>query len=246
MNLQYVTLTGLDDHTDLSKIWRLSKLYPFVEWGVLYTKTPEGRARYPSIAKIREIGLFFQEYNIKGSLHLCGSVVYDLLDHKLNEHQKPLRGYKRIQLNFNHSAKPVDSQALVRLMHEYSRPFITQYNDNNQGFFVPADVKQHHVLMDSSAGTGKPIEKLLWLPDKSLCGYAGGIGPDNVEDKLAQIFELLGTRPFWIDMESSLRVDDRFSVSVAEDVLAKAARKLGDLSWIKKAMDNFTSAVEGR
>jgi phosphoribosylanthranilate isomerase len=59
-------------------------------------------------------------------------------------------------------------------------------------------------LFDRSGG--------LWPPHPGgdrLVGYAGGIGPDNVADVLEQIG---ATGPYWIDMESGVRTDDRFDL----------------------------------
>jgi phosphoribosylanthranilate isomerase len=52
------------------------------------------------------------------------------------------------------------------------------------------------------------------------CGYAGGIGPENVIEILKKIGDVAGETPFWIDMESRVRDDqDRFDITKAESVL---------------------------
>lgn len=48
------------------------------------------------------------------------------------------------------------------------------------------------------------------------CGYAGGLGPDNLETELPRIIGAARKHPFWIDMESSLRgLDDCFDLGKA-------------------------------
>ena len=37
MSLKYCTFTGVDENTNLSKLIEISKDFPFVEWGILYT-----------------------------------------------------------------------------------------------------------------------------------------------------------------------------------------------------------------
>jgi phosphoribosylanthranilate isomerase len=46
-------------------------------------------------------------------------------------------------------------------------------------------------------------------------GYAGGLGPDNVE---AAVGVIGAESTYWIDMESRIREDDRFSLNLVEKV----------------------------
>ena len=41
-----------------------------------------------------------------------------------------------------------------------------------------------------------------------LHGYAGGLGPDNIESELQRIAAAAGDAPFWIDMETRVRSDN--------------------------------------
>ncbi len=40
------------------------------------------------------------------------------------------------------------------------------------------------------------------------CGYAGGLGPDNLEEQLELISAAAGDCSFWVDMEGKLRTLD--------------------------------------
>jgi hypothetical protein len=64
-----------------------------------------------------------------------------------------------------------------------------------------------------------PLDKTqAGLPFKShspLCGYAGGLGPDNLERRLREINHLTKKAPFWLDMEAKLRVNDKFDIGSA-------------------------------
>ena len=51
-------------------------------------------------------------------------------------------------------------------------------------------------------------------------GFAGGIGPANTQDVLNQVRALM--RPYWIDMETSVRTDNAFDVAKVEAVLRAA------------------------
>ena len=51
-------------------------------------------------------------------------------------------------------------------------------------------------------------------------GFAGGIGPDNVLDVIRDI----GPRdPYWIDMESGVRTDDKLDLAKVRRVLEQIA-----------------------
>lgn len=114
--------------------------------------------------------------------------------------------------------------------------FITQHNEANKsitnqfGQFDGHMISNHQVLFDGSGGLGKSPE--TWtapLLDK-LCGYAGGLGPNNLMTELDkiknQVQECGGLIDFhtWIDMESKIRTDDKFDLAKVVDV-AKIARK---------------------
>lgn len=219
MNLQHCTLTGLDHQTSFSKIWKLSKLYPFAEFGVLYSKSPEGRNRYPTLNQIIDLVYHAQDFKIPLSLHVCGNAVLDLLEGRRSEITNILPMFKRIQLNFNFEKTPFDVIRLIHLFSALGTPLITQMNDGNRDFHIPETTFPHHVLYDGSLGTGVKIQSFPYDETKVLCGYAGGIGPDNVIEILNNIAPVIGKRPFWIDMESSIREDDLFSTDKAEQVL---------------------------
>ena len=57
----------------------------------------------------------------------------------------------------------------------------------------------------------------------AFCGYAGGLNPDTIGDALAAIAARVPDgQPYWIDMESGVRTDDRFDLDKCERVLIQA------------------------
>ena len=102
--LTHVTLTGMDDHTDLAALAALSARYPLVEWGFLYSPKRQGQGgRYPSVETLRHAfrGL---PLNVSVALHVCGAGVPNLLSGEpvitgLVE-DVAVRG-GRVQLNFS-------------------------------------------------------------------------------------------------------------------------------------------------
>lgn len=106
-------------------------------------------------------------------------------------------------------------------------PVITQHNPANltvsQGLSAPG----HQVLFDASGGRGiSPEGYRQALPGKA-CGYAGGIGPENVRETLITVATLGGPEGFWIDMEGKLRgEDDEFLLDRCEAVLEAVAAEI--------------------
>ncbi len=74
------------------------------------------------------------------------------------------------------------------------------------------------MLIDDSGGQGidSPINI---YPSVYKIGYAGGINPDNVADKLTYLLENIHKGSFWIDMESGVRTDDWFDLDKVLQVL---------------------------
>lgn len=210
MQLSHCTLTGVDESTDLSRLAGLSSEFPFAEWGFLYSPTRQGQpGRYPSVSTILRA---FRELpaHVRLALHVCGQGVPDLLGSEptVTDLVRAVgaRG-GRIQLNFNQQRDRLD---LVR-MGEWlalrdGLTVITQHNAANdvvhQAFLAHGN---HAVLFDASGGQGLSPER--WpapLPGTS-CGYAGGMGPDNLRQELGRIAAAAAGHVTWIDMEGKLR-----------------------------------------
>lgn len=83
------------------------------------------------------------------------------------------------------------------------------------------DNTYHSLLFDPSGGRGIGGHAWPSPPPATRMGYAGGIGPDNIEQVLDQVAPLGAA---WIDMESGVRTDDRFDLDKVREVLARAER----------------------
>jgi len=129
----------------------------------------------------------------------------------------------RLQLNFNRRKRPADLHGLAHFITSNpSLQVITQIHGGNVDVqpglfnilgFAPAN---HAMLFDASGGRGQ-IATTLEAPQFGIpCGYAGGIGPDNVLERVSAINAMAGDLDTWIDMESSLRTatgaTDRFDL----------------------------------
>lgn len=235
-NLTHITLTGVDERTNLVALEALSERYPLVEWGILYSPKRQGQGgRYPSVALIERI-LATHAPASRLALHICGSGVQNLLDAAPCEiglvRAVEARG-GRVQLNFNQTADGLNLDAMAALLDRFQTvPFITQHNHGNSAVWTRLSAHTNHrVLFDASGGRG--VEPESWpvpIPNV-LCGYAGGLGPDNLHEALPAISAAAQSLPFWIDMEGKLRTEeDVFDLTLAESALKAASNALCLLS----------------
>lgn len=219
------TLTGVDEFADIERIEDLSFEFPFVEWGILYSETASGSfaGRYPSSAwfeaNAERLATVAVESGCSLAMHVCGKKAISLILSQEDCLLKELtRLFDRIQLNLRYSADDLIPMRQL-LSSNPSKDFITQRNKANVGLAEALDEPNHRILFDSSGGRGAlAVQWPTPLPNKT-CGYAGGLGPDNVEIELPKIFEASHGRPFWIDMESRVRTDEKLDLSKCEQVL---------------------------
>lgn len=220
-NLRHVTLTGVDNSTNLDELVRISEMCPKVEWGILYSPKRQGRGgRYPAIDTINVL-LKHLPHSIPLALHICGVGVPNLFRRGpevtgLVEQVAERQG--RIQLNFNQLNDSYSIDDLQDVLERFPLQVITQHNYANQDVWVGLkEFPNYAALFDSSGGMG--LERTTWpVPLEGVfCGYAGGLGPDNLATKLFHIQELVGSKPYWIDMEGKLRnQSDEFDLARAE------------------------------
>ena len=233
-----VTLTGASDDVDVKELVDLSLEFPFVEWGILYSHKLSGvEQKYPSRQWIKK---FFDTVNMTGysnpmnvALHLCGNVIDDYINDTLFtvnpssknninivEFMHPyfiLENF-RLQLNFTLPHIGVDIEDIEAVISGELFPIITQHKPANTILLEYGFPSNHQLLFDTSGGRGiTPTEWPEQIPEK-MCGYAGGIGPDNIKDVLSAISNIAVT-PYWIDMEAKLRTNDKFDLDKCRYIL---------------------------
>lgn len=211
MRLTKVTFTGVDERTDVKRLSRLQRKYPFAEFGVLLSYDwAENGNRFPDpkiLASLNRLGL-----NL--SAHFCGQAAQDLAcgkrfkaDNLLGRH---IRIFHRCQLNLK--AEGVFSYLRKLPPMAYIDEVIVQMRTPElcEQFLQGERPRFMSYLLDASGGTGMdtPI-KIVNSPDTHI-GYAGGIGPENVEEKLRFLLKHKSEERFWIDMETRVRTKDEW------------------------------------
>lgn len=230
--LDRVTITGADDSIAAHELKALSRDFPFVEWGILFSMTQQGSPRFPTERWIEHL-----PEGLNYAAHLCGRYVRDVvLDAKFrwldSGYNRP-GIFQRVQLNFHgqfHKAHP-DLESVLRFYADYK--FIFQcdgVNDDSVLNLCITNEDQFSPLFDTSGGAGILPESWPNAWSGTYCGYAGGLGPDNVIEQLHAIEPHVGGRcSWWIDMERRVRSDDdtKFDLAKVRAVLEACAPLLG-------------------
>lgn len=221
--LKACTLTGVDERTSFDWVRLVAETYPFVEFGVLYSMTPEDKDdRYPSRAFIEEFVAAMQGRGVRTALHICGRAVAAFVDGDSDVRALAAR-FGRVQLNFNAARAPFTAEELDAAIASVDHPVITQHFPSNAVVSAFVKAPNHHVLFDASGGTGRRGEG--WpdrIPGKYM-GYAGGFGPDTIEADVMDAEIHAHGGDYWIDMESRIRTDGWLDSAKCLTVLERVA-----------------------
>jgi hypothetical protein len=193
---EFITFTGADDETSIEGMVELAAQHP-IEWGILFSaKRQGGEPRYPGTPSR------FARRGLRLAAHLCGEHSRNALDTPPSMAMPPdlALSFERVQVN--HPAP--DTRAALAFHAWVGRPVILQARTERE--FCDPDIQR---LFDRSGGRGVAPETWPRYPGR-MVGYAGGIGPENVTDVIRAID---ASGPYWIDMESGVRTDDRFDLA---------------------------------
>lgn len=221
MKLRYITCSDPRSDIPLESLLNFAEKYPMTEFGVQahMGAMSENMDRFKWFDKLVQISRNMPKApNL--ALHVnyewcdymnIGAIPYELADWILthNAHTgKPT--VQRIQLNIGDHTFSFNSKKLANLIKKFSdQEFILPWNHH-----VADKIQQlketgakFSLLYDNSYGAG--IEPKKWYPpvyDDVPNGYAGGLGPDNVEKHLDKINAVLPhDYTTWIDAEGKLR-----------------------------------------
>jgi len=249
--LQALGFCGADDSVSPNLLGLFCNSYPFVEFGVLFRPDKEGQPRYASAEWVEKLSKVSKLSGGKMRLaaHLCGDRVNEVLDGN-DAFLKTLGslGFKRVQINAT-SVNGVDTSRLGAQVPGFSKvvtchpelDFILQKNDETKPLwegllnlesdnagkagYLPKNVS---MLVDESKGTGVLASSWPEPPAEYEIGYAGGIGPENIETVIQDVLKAGNGRKIWIDMESSLRSikdgHDVFDLDKCFDVIEKVCK----------------------
>lgn len=226
MQIRRCTITGVDERTDLTRLQALATRYPFVEFAVLIGNRQNPSPRYPSWYWARA---FTMHHSGQKAAHLCGERVPEFLGGVGQGDMLDglLATVGRIQLNFNLTRRPE-----LAAMFPLSGEIRSQVQARNQRLIVQVNEANSRlanalhrddpidVLFDASGGAGRtPDEWPSPIPEFN-CGYAGGLGPENLSDALSRLREVATGAAISLDLESRVRTaDDWLDLDKCADVL---------------------------
>ena len=212
MRLTKVTVTGADDSVDPKELVDVQERYPFAEFGILVSNGSEGAFRFPSKGWMKHLEQVTKEHPLNLSCHLCGKWVRDLCKGEwsfIKDRPDWIHMFKRLQLNFHaltHTIVPDKFQEALKLFPNME--YIFQFDDINNSVISNGEAAgvSASPLFDISGGAGTLPEKWPKPLPGIVCGYAGGLSPENLYEQLFKIETTVAyTCDIWIDAETHLR-----------------------------------------
>mmetsp|Transcript_13791 Transcript_13791/g.26755 ORF Transcript_13791/g.26755 Transcript_13791/m.26755 type:complete len:301 (-) Transcript_13791:200-1102(-) len=233
-----VGFCGVDESVKVEDVVEISQSSaPWAEWGVLFRPEKEGEPRFPSMTwvendlckAVSKANIVAGFYKVRLAAHLCSTRCEEVLEGNAEFVQKlAALGFRRVQINAT-KANNVDSSKLADQVDNVAKvieavpamEFILQRNEETKPLWEALIARRESlanisVLFDDSVGTG--VERTTFprpnIVEGLPCGYAGGIGPHNIEKVFQGIHESTlqdygpldsAYRAPWVDMESSLR-----------------------------------------
>ena len=239
MKLRHITITGIDELTDIDALQELQEKFPWAEFGVLFSKHwYENGQRYPNpgylLPNLADRGL-----NL--SAHICGSMAREIVTTDIWQPFIELTDFwnslfDRIQLNVAPMSFPGIQSSPLSLPNSCKELIIQQRNTMEIDVYKAMNNKRNYVsiLFDQSGGRGIGLDRSnMNLNPFIKAGYAGGINADNVADILIHLFKK-ANHPFWIDVETGVRTRDYLDLEKVYKLLTNA----------KEVIDNYEYEFE--
>lgn len=235
MPLDRVTITGADDNTPIPALVELSREFPFVEWGILVSEKQQGSSRFPGRQWMSSFASQAATEIMAVSMHVCGLWVRQMLRGKLDWESLPADiriVANRIQVN-THAEEHISTATFLDWISEHdAKQFIIQLDGINDHVLDAGFARKQNVagLFDGSHGAGVLPESWPSPRHKGLSyGYAGGIGPENIVEQVANINKASAwhKEPVWIDMEGRVRTHEVLDLAKVRRVLELCAPLVG-------------------
>lgn len=232
MKLKKITFSGIDEEVEIQNLISLSEAFKetiSIEWGVLLSPK-NGRPRYPSLEWIEKLAKPIAKNKINAAGHLCGKFAKTFIQGSSNELPLDLDMFDRIQINLGPYIEESNEELIYNsIRNQNYNCFILQVGNNyDKTIEIAKYLKKRlckiELLYDCSGGNG--IEQSSWPQSHQdfVCGFAGGLSPENISEKLNVINHITNNKPFWIDMESGIRTDNSFNLEKVINILETIAK----------------------
>lgn len=245
MKIKTITVSGVDDHTDLKGLCTIAKEYPELELGILLSRLKMGEARYPTFSFLEEL---CNKTDMRLSAHICQLWLLTMivdgkntlpLELKQSSKIKVWDRFSRIQLNFYNylvNANKINmshealAENLIKALRDPcfdGKEIIFPHSDKSLDFvqkYMLPEFPKAAILYDNSMGKGQAPS--VWAPPykNHFTSYAGGLNPATLEQTLSDIETVVGDAVIGIDAETQLRTDNLLDLVKIDEYLEKASR----------------------
>ena len=243
MNINVVSCSGVNEHTELSELFKLVEKNAGinVEIGIPVSgsKASFGSARYWWLKSL----YFYQQANKKTldlSLHLYFDWVERFCKGDIPEEVEEFLSLRNfdgtpfigaIQLNFKvgRERKPVLPSLYEVIETHPDQIFVLSYNESNAEIIsqLHRSGSSFDVLYDDSFGSGVlPAKRMHPLFKDIMQGYAGGFSPENIYEELNKLDAVVPKKmDIFIDAEGMLKgAGGYFSVERADKLIKEVIR----------------------
>lgn len=232
--LHRVTLTGADDSITPATLAALSARFPWVEWGILVSESHQGGSpRFPSQtwrSALLLVAEDFQRVNpFHLSIHVCGRWVRQICAGNWEPFLEGVGALalqaERIQLNFHNYQHLLGENFIPSardVTERYGWQIIFQQDGLNDALVTRARNGGVDAvpLYDRSGGAGVLPDEWPAATGGTYTGYAGGLGPRNLQEQLPRIEHASRGQRYWIDMETLIRTQEtQFDLGLCGSVL---------------------------
>jgi len=208
-----VTFTGIDETAEVERLTEIRSHYFTVEWGLWLAGEPEGSAPgFPGVEWICKLPA-----GLNLSAQLFGKSAGDFLqgdDSKLlTKYGKVWSRFRRIQINSTEGIDPMDLSGFTRLIAKNAdKQIILRIHDRNlevADALVAQGISCSTLFDESEVQEAAQKKWPKGLKRFAGCGYAGGLGPDNIYKQLTSILNAAqSAERWWVEIDSSLRVKE--------------------------------------
>ena len=219
--LELLTFTGVDTKTSFKCLQEIVDEFPKVEFGILVGSDTGG---FNQIFPPLEVVDKFKTLEGNTALHLCGIYSRSVIgsSKKLPEIKELCNGFNRIQINLhgdweNPEYLEVGENAVTQFADGIDCDSIILQHRSGWNS-VPIQHDKVEYLFDVSEGQGKESFDLWQEPLENVrVGYAGGIGPHNIERAMSWVSKYPDAR-MWMDMEGNVRTNGWFDLDKVHEV----------------------------
>jgi hypothetical protein len=208
-----VTFSGVDETADVERLKEIRSHYFTVEWGLgLAIERQNREAGFPGVDWICKLS---PELNL--SAQLSGESARAFLKgddaELMTKYGKVWSLFRRIQINSTQGIDQVDLSGLTQLVAKNAdKQIILRVRDRNLEI---ADALVAQGISCSTLFDESEVQELAqkkWpkgLKRFAGCGYAGGLGPDNIYKQLTPILNAAqSAERWWVEIDSFLRATE--------------------------------------